>query len=117
MAQKRITTRPEPGQRMLVRVEQGQDVVLDIDLSTADIQADGRQIAFSFPDGGQIVLDFTELGTAPLPNIVLADGTVLNVQEYLASLSGGDVEPAAGPDADGGGQGSGVNGSDRKSVV
>lgn len=93
---------------MLVRVEQGQDVVLDIDLSTADIQADGRQIAFSFPDGGQIVLDFTELGTAPLPNIVLADGTVLNVQEYLASLSGGDVEPAAGPDADGGGQGSGV---------
>lgn len=93
---------------MLVRVEQGQDVVFDIDLSTADIQADGRQIAFSFPDGGQIVLDFTELGTAPLPNIVLADGTVLNVQEYLASLSGGDVEPAAGPDADGGGQGSGV---------
>ena len=73
MAQKRITTRPEPGQRMLVRVEQGQDVVFDIDLSTADIQADGRQIAFSFPDGGQIVLDFTELGTAPLPNIVLAD--------------------------------------------
>ena len=108
MAQKRITARPEPGQRMLVRVEQGQDVVFDIDLSTADIQADGRQIAFSFPDGGQIVLDFTELGTAPLPNIVLADGTVLNVQEYLASLSGGDVEPAAGPDADGGGQGSGV---------
>ncbi|MDO4767071.1 MAG: Ig-like domain-containing protein [Pseudomonadota bacterium] len=108
MAQKRITARPEPGQRMLVRVEQGQDVVFDIDLSTADIQADGRQIAFSFPDDGQIVLDFTELGTAPLPNIVLADGTVLNVQEYLASLSGGDVEPAAGPDADGGGQGSGV---------
>jgi hypothetical protein len=99
MAEKRITSTPLPGQTIIVRAEAGQDIVLDFDLDTANVKTDGKIVTFEFPGGGQIVLDFTDLGPAAMPNIILADGTALSVDEYLASLGLTDLEPAAGGDA------------------
>lgn len=99
MAEKRITSTPLPGQTIIVRAEAGQDIVLDFDLDTANVKTDGKIVTFEFPGGGQIVLDFTDLGPASMPSIILADGTALSIEEYLASLGLTDLEPAAGGDA------------------
>lgn len=96
---------PDAGQSIVVVAVPGQDIVLDSAFDQADPKVSDNTVVFEFAGGGQVVIDFSELGDAPAPNIVMADGTVLNVQEFLASLGEGDVEPAAGPE--GGGTGSG----------
>ena len=96
---------PDAGQSVVVVAVPGQDIVLDSAFDQAEPKVSDNTVVFEFAGGGQVVIDFSELGDAQAPNIVMPDGTVLNVQEFLASLGEGDVEPAAGPE--GGGTGSG----------
>lgn len=96
---------PQAGQTVIVNAIPGQDIVLEAAFDQAEVKMDGGNVVFEFANGGQVVLDFTDLGDAQAPNVVMPDGTVLDMQEFLASLGEKDVEPAAGPD--GGATGSG----------
>jgi hypothetical protein len=92
---------PESGQTVVVNAIPGQDILLAAAFDQAEIKMEGGNVVFAFANGGQVVLDFTDLDAAQAPNIVMADGSVLDMQEYLAALGEGEVEPAAGPDAGG----------------
>lgn len=96
---------PQAGQTVVVNAIPGQDIVLEAAFDQAEVKMDGGNVVFEFANGGQVVLDFTDLGEAQAPNVVMPDGTVLNMQEFLASLGEKDIEPAAGPE--GGADGSG----------
>ena len=96
---------PETGQTVIVNAISGQDIVLEAAFDQAEVKMDGGNVVFEFANGGQVVLDFTDLGEAQAPNVVMPDGTVLDMQEFLAALGEKDVEPAAGPE--GGAEGSG----------
>ncbi|UTF50308.1 DUF5801 domain-containing protein [Desulfomicrobium sp. ZS1] len=96
---------PQAGQTVIVNAIPGQDIVLEAAFDQAEVKMDGGNVVFEFANGGQVVLDFTDLGEAQAPNVVMPDGTVLNMQEFLASFGEGDIEPAAGPE--GGADGSG----------
>jgi VCBS repeat-containing protein len=96
---------PQAGQTVIVNAIPGQDIVLEAAFDQAEVKMDGGNVVFEFANGGQVVLDFTDLGEAQAPNVVMPDGTVLDMQEFLAALGEKDDEPAAGPD--GGGEGSG----------
>ncbi|MBE1426558.1 T1SS-143 domain-containing protein [Desulfomicrobium macestii] len=96
---------PEAGQSVIVSAIPGQDIVLDSAFDQAEPKMSDNNVVFEFADGGQVVIEFSDIPDGQVPNIILADGTVLNLQEFLASLSEGDVEPAAGPE--GGATGSG----------
>jgi hypothetical protein len=96
---------PEAGQSIIVTAEPGRDLVLDAAFEQAEARVDDGNVVFEFANGGQVVIEFSNLGEAEPPAIVMPDGTVLNAQEFLASLGEGDVEPAAGPE--GGATGSG----------
>ena len=96
---------PEAGQSVIVSAIPGQDIVLDSAFDQAEPKMSDNSVVFEFADGGQVVIEFSDIPDDQVPNIILADGTVLNLQEFLASLGEGDVEPAAGPE--GGATGSG----------
>lgn len=107
---------PEAGQTRVIKGAPGRDIVLDQAFEQAEPKAEGATIVFEFENGGKVVLDFSDLGAGPVPNIVLADGTVLSVEEYLASL-GGELEPAAGPEAGSDSGGVGEYGDDAGDLI
>lgn len=90
---------PAPGQNIELKVVVGQNIVLTAGFEQATPTVEGSKLIFEFANGGQVVLDFSDIGDAPLPNVVLADGSVLSVTDYLAVLGLEDIETAAGPDA------------------
>jgi len=92
---------PGSGQTVAIKASPGQDILLTAAFDQAEIRMEGGSVVFAFANGGQVVLDFTDLGNAEAPNVIMADGSVLDMQEYLAALGEGEVEPAAGPDAGG----------------
>jgi hypothetical protein len=96
---------PQAGQTVIVNAIPGQDIVLEAAFDQAEVKMDGGNVIFEFANGGQVVLNFSDIGTAQAPNVVMPDGTILNMEEFLASLGEKEVEPAAGPE--GGGEGSG----------
>lgn len=96
---------PSAGQVVVLPAVPGQDFILEAAFDQAEIRMDGGNVAFEFANGGRVVLDFADLGDAEAPGIVMPDGTILNMQEFLAALGEGDIEPAAGPE--GGADGSG----------
>jgi VCBS repeat-containing protein len=96
---------PAAGQVVVLTAATGQDFILEAAFDQAEIRMDRGNVAFEFANGGRVVLDFTDLGDAEAPGIVMPDGTILNMQEFLAALGEGDIEPAAGPE--GGADGSG----------
>jgi hypothetical protein len=106
---RQIVQAPQAGQDLVVTAVPGQDIVLAVAFDQAEAKVVGSNVVFVFANGGQVVLDFSDIGAAQAPNIVMSDGTILSVQEFLASLGEADVEPAAGPD--GGATGSGGVGS------
>jgi len=92
---------PESGQTVVINAIPGQDILLEAAFDQAEIKMEGGNVVFAFANGGQVVLDFTDLDSAQAPNVIMADGSVLDMQEYLAAIGEGEVEPAAGPDAGG----------------
>lgn len=103
MAQKKYDGRqvvqsPKPGETVVIYAVADEDILLSDDFEQADVQLEGDRLVFEFENGGQVVLEFTDLDDSQTPNIVLADGTLLSVQEFLAYLGERDVEPAAGPE-------------------
>lgn len=96
---------PAAGQVVVLPAVPGQDFVLGAAFDQAEMRMDGGNVVFEFAGGGRVVLDFTDLGDAQAPGIVMPDGTILNMQEFLAALGESDIEPAAGPE--GGADGSG----------
>ena len=96
---------PSAGQVVVLPAVPGQDFILEAAFDQAEIRMDGGNVVFEFAGGGRVVLDFTDLGEAEAPGIVMPDGTILNMQEFLAALGESEVEPAAGPE--GGTDGSG----------
>lgn len=96
---------PQAGQTVIVNAIPGQDIVLEAAFDQAEVKLDNGNVVFEFANGGQVVLNFSDLGTAQAPNVVMPDGTILNMEEFLASLGQSEIEPAAGPE--GGADGSG----------
>ena len=105
---KKVVSPPKAGETVIIKGVPGQDIVLDVAFEQVDPRLDGSNVIFEFPNGGKVILDFADL-EGPVPNVVLSDGTVLSVEEFLASLGGqkeaalqGEgIEPAAGPAAGG----------------
>jgi len=102
---RQAVTAPAAGQVMVLTAVPGQDFMLEAVFDQAELRMDGRNVVFEFADGGQVVLDFTDLGEAQAPNVIMPDGTILNMQEFLVALEESEIEPAAGPE--GGAEGSG----------
>lgn len=102
---KQTVEAPQAGQTVIVNAIPGQDIVLDAAFEQAEVKMDDGNVVFEFADGGQVVIDFTNLGEAEAPNVVMPDGTILGMEEFLASLGDGDIEPAAGPAAGAAGSG------------
>jgi hypothetical protein len=102
---KQTVEAPQAGQTVIVNAIPGQDIVLDAAFEQAEVKMDDGNVIFEFANGGQVVIDFTNLGEAEAPNVVMPDGTILGMEEFLASLGDGDIEPAAGPAAGAAGSG------------
>ncbi len=102
---KQTVETPQAGQTVIVNAIPGQDIVLDAAFEQAEVKMDDGNVIFEFANGGQVVIDFTNLGEAEAPNVVMPDGTILGMEEFLASLGDGDIEPAAGPAAGAAGSG------------
>ena len=96
---------PQAGQTVIVNAIPGQDIVLEAAFDQAEVKLDNGNVVFEFANGGQVVLNFSDLGTAQAPNVVMPDGTILNMEQFLASLGESDDEPAAGPEAGADGSG------------
>lgn len=96
---------PAAGKVMVLTAVPGQDFMLDAEFDQAEVRMDGGNVVFEFADGGQVVLEFTDLGDVQAPNVIMPDGTILNMQEFMAAFEESEVEPAAGPE--GGAEGSG----------
>lgn len=92
---------PAAGQTVAIKAVPGQDIVLAAGFDQAEIRMEGGNVVFAFANGGQVVLDFTDLDYAQAPSVIMPDGSVLDMQEYLAALGEGEIEPAAGPEAGG----------------
>lgn len=92
---------PAAGQTVAIKAVPGQDIVLAVGFDEAEIRMEGGNVVFAFANGGLVVLDFTDLDYAQAPSVIMPDGTVLDMQEYLAALGEGEIEPAAGPEAGG----------------
>jgi len=104
---KSVVQSPKPGETVVYAVS-NENISLSSDFEQANVLLDGDRVVFEFENGGQVVLEFADLGSSENPNIVMPDGTLLSVQEYLLYLGERDVEPAAGPEgssAPGGGVG------------
>ena len=54
---------PASGQTVAIKAVAGQDIVLTAAFDQAEIRMDGGNVVFVFANGGQVVLDFTDLGT------------------------------------------------------
>ncbi|GAB6110854.1 DUF5801 repeats-in-toxin domain-containing protein [Desulfomicrobium salsuginis] len=106
---KQIVQAPQAGETIVIKAMPGQDIVLSEAFEQVDPVLEGSTVLFAFDNGGKVVIDFADLGEVQIPNIVLADGTMLGVDEFLASvadnkeavLGGENIEPAAGPAAGG----------------
>jgi|GEM_PF-894416 len=106
---KKVVQDPKAGETIVIKAMPGQDIVLSEAFEQADPVVKGSTVLFAFDNGGKVIIDFADLGEVQIPNIVLADGTVLGIDEFLASvaghkeaaLGGEEVEPAAGPGAGG----------------
>ncbi len=92
---------PASGQTVAIKAVAGQDILLTAAFDEAEIRMEGGNVVFAFSNGGQVVLDFTDLDYAEAPSVIMPDGSILDMQEYLAALSEGEIEPAAGPEAGG----------------
>jgi T1SS-143 domain-containing protein len=112
-----VVQAPTAGETVVIKAMPGQDIVLSEAFEQAEPVLEGSTVLYDFDNGGKVVIDFAELGDVQLPSIVLADGTVLDVQEFLASL-GGEIEPAAGPAAGATGSGGvGEYGDDAGDII
>jgi len=106
---KKIVQAPKAGETIVIKAMPGQDIVLSDAFEQVDPVLEGSTVLFAFDNGGKVIIDFADLGEVQIPNIVLADGTMLGVDEFLASvagqkeaaLGGENIEPAAGPAAGG----------------
>uniref|UniRef100_UPI001B7F9BA9 nidogen-like domain-containing protein n=1 Tax=Desulfomicrobium escambiense TaxID=29503 RepID=UPI001B7F9BA9 len=106
---KQIVQAPQAGETIVIKAMPGQDIVLSDAFEQVDPVLEGSTVLFAFDNGGKVIIDFADLGEVQIPNIVLADGTMLGVDEFLASvagqkeaaLGGENIEPAAGPAAGG----------------
>jgi hypothetical protein len=103
MAQKKygdgqVVQSPKSGETVVIYAQPYEDIPLSAEFEQADVQLDGDRVVFEFENGGKVILEFTDLGSTQNPNIVMPDGTLLSVQEFLVYLADRDVEPAAGPD-------------------
>ncbi|HCU68961.1 MAG TPA: hypothetical protein DGF30_06990, partial [Desulfomicrobium sp.] len=101
----RVVEAPLAGQTIVITATAGQDIVLSAAFELAEPRLEGDSVIFAFDNGGKVVIDFADLGEAQMPDIILADGTTLSAEEFLAfvagermaSLEGEEIEPAAGP--------------------
>jgi len=92
---------PKPKEVVTIVVQPNEEIQLDFPIETADSKIVGRNIEVSLPDGGKVLLDFTQLPADQAPDLLLADGTRLNIQEFLASIGSDETEPAGGPGGSG----------------
>lgn len=93
--------KPEAGQQVVI--SQVEDMRLELAFPTGDalMEKDGDNLAFTFEDGGRIVLEnfYTTYTKEHLPEFVV-EGQTIAGEEFFAALDS-DLMPAAGPAAAG----------------
>lgn len=121
----RVVEAPLAGQTIVITATAGQDIVLSAAFELAEPRLEGDSVIFAFDNGGKVVIDFADLGEARMPDIILADGTALSAEEFLAfvagermaSLEGEEIEPAAGPAGGAAGGGVGAYVDDAGNII
>ena len=79
----------------------GSEVVLDFGLDEGSVSTAGNSLIISFDNGSTVTLNGA-VGTQGI-EIVMPDGTKLNLDQFAQSASDAEDEPAAGGEAGGGG--------------
>ncbi|MBI5551755.1 MAG: Ig-like domain-containing protein, partial [Desulfobacterales bacterium] len=95
------------GQYQAVAVVPGMTLQVAFDLSQVTVDQIGKDLYLFFDQGASIVLKGFALleNSAQAPKFLLPDGTELTSKMLLSALDTTDVEPTAGPSAQGGGVG------------
>lgn len=87
----------------------GQAFVFDFDLENATFTRSGNNLVIQADNGASVTLsDYFAVGDESLPNLVLADGSVVSGNDFLAQFSDLDLSTAAGPAGGGAAAGSGA---------
>lgn len=83
-----------PGASEVVEVQAGADHRLDIefDLDDVDVAWSSGSLVFRFEDGGEIRVKVSDAVSADLaPMVLLADGTLISIEDVLALTGGVDI--------------------------
>ena len=101
---------PGPGERVTAETPPGAAVRIDpaaIDIASVEIAVEGEDLVLRLPDGGAIVLAGFLRPGAPEATLLIGDAPPIPASALMATAdpqSAGDIEPAAGPSAAGGGE-------------
>lgn len=99
---RRITiSTPEAGSNVNINSAAGRSFVLDFDPSATTVTYDraGTNLQLLFENGGSVtLLNYFAVGSRPLPNFELSDGSVVSGNDFLtANASDLDLTTASGP--------------------
>ncbi len=98
-SQKVLLATPGPGQTVRVTAPPDGIFTLQFSPDAAALGSEGKDLIFTFPDGGQIVISgFFDKGIDALPYLETADGALLSGRDFLAAFDP-ELLTAAGPGA------------------
>lgn len=91
-------TMPAVGVAAVVASRPGGQFVFDFDLSNATFVRSENSLVIQADNGASVTLsDYFAVGDESLPDLVLADGSVVAGKDFLAQFSDIDLSTAAGP--------------------
>lgn len=91
---------PAAGVAAVVASRPGESFVFDFDLSNSTFSRSENSLVIQADNGASVTLrDYFAVGDESLPNLVLADGSVVAGKDFLAQFSDLDITTAAGPGA------------------
>ncbi len=92
--------RPGPGQSVSLAAGAETTLKLLFAPDAANTEASGKDLVFTFPDGGRIVVTgFFDKGVDALPSLELEDGSALSGKDFLTAFNPDLLSTAAGPAA------------------
>ena len=91
-------TRPAAGVAAVVASRPGQQFAFDFDLADAPFTRSENNLVIQAGNGASVTLcGYFAVDDESLPNLVLADGSVVSGNDFLARFSDLDISTAVGP--------------------